>query len=1114
MTPLEEMSPFFIHGFFILLELIILAKTYFNPFMDQLLNDPGFQKILQHIAAEKGESIEQINEDAAGYLKELYTVQKPLANIIGMQAAQYVLSRGYDKTIDVNPSQIKQVAKLMRKHPVAFVMTHKTYIDMFVLSVVLARHGLPMPYTFAGSNMSFMGLAQLGRQMGVIFIRRSFKDNPVYKATLRHFIASIVNDRGDFMWAIEGTRSRTGKLVWPKMGILKYIMEAEQDSPQEVKYVPVSIVYDLIPDVKEMTKEMRGKAKNAESLSWFLNYIRKMSEDLGKISLRFGNPVELETGPTVSGFEENENEPAYTGAIPRFALELVHRINKITPVTTTSLVCTALLSKYALTKRAVESDVVAMMQLIENHKADALVDRGKPIGESVQIALNLLMKSGMVKQHGDSLHAKYTLRFEDYLSANYYANMAVHHFYHRAFIELAWTRVADLAPEDRLHTFWTGIMQLRDLFKFEFFYSNKLQFCDEIEEELALVYADWATTFTDPDVDLFGILEKQKILVSPVVLYTYVEAYSVVGHGLLNWEKNKTFDEEAFLENCHFLGGELQWQGRIQRIESVSKPFLLNGIRLAKNRQLIPSANDTKRGKIKAFLSELENISDSIHALQKLTLEIPTETAVEIPYDREIVPGSKTDHITKGILEGESGSHIGAFFDLDRTLIKGFSAKEFFQTRLFSGRMSAKEIVAQFAGVLVYAVGNGNFAGLASIGAQGVKGVDEQVFIEVGEEVYLKHLADEIFPESRALVAAHIAKGHKVAIVSAATPYQVDPVARDLRIEHVMCTRMQVRDGKFTGKIIEPACWGEGKAIAAKELTEEFGLDLSKSYFYTDSAEDMPLLEIVGNPHPMNPDTKLSAVAFENDWPVYRFNDEERPGITGVVRTGLAISSLIPAALNGILTGAMHMSWNDGVNSMMATVGDLVTTMAGIKLVVKGEENLWADRPAVFLFNHQSSADLFITAKLLRKDARGVAKKELKNMPIIGQMMQAAGVIFLDRSNKEKAIEAMQPAVDALKNGTSIIIAPEGTRSYDYNLGKFKKGAFHLAMQSGVPIVPIIIKNAHDAMPRGTNVFRPTAVEVIVLPPIPTKNWKLKDLNKNIASVRGKYLIELGQGEE
>ena len=94
----------------------------------------------------------------------------------------------------------------MRKHPIAFVMTHKTYIDMFVLAVVLWRHGLPLPYTFAGINMAFFGLGQVGRQIGSIFIRRSFKDNEVYKATLRHFIATLVNQNQDFMWALEGTR--------------------------------------------------------------------------------------------------------------------------------------------------------------------------------------------------------------------------------------------------------------------------------------------------------------------------------------------------------------------------------------------------------------------------------------------------------------------------------------------------------------------------------------------------------------------------------------------------------------------------------------------------------------------------------------------------------------------------------------------------------------------------------------------------------------------------------------------------------------------------------------------------------------------------------------------
>jgi putative phosphoserine phosphatase/1-acylglycerol-3-phosphate O-acyltransferase len=573
----------------------------------------------------------------------------------------------------------------------------------------------------------------------------------------------------------------------------------------------------------------------------------------------------------------------------------------------------------------------------------------------------------------------------------------------------------------------------------------------------------------------------------------------------------RVFDETNFIKDCLFLSEEMHWQGLIQHIESVSEPFLINGIRLVKNRGLIPNPTENKKEEIEQFIQELNDISKRIKLLQEITLERVVPANEMVPIERDIVPGSKTDVITRPIMESEGGAHIGAFFDLDRTLIKGFSAKEFFQTKILSGRITAREIVAQFAGVLVYATGNGNFAGLAAMSAQGVKGVSESVFIEVGEEVYHKHLADKIYPESRALVAAHMAKGHTVAIISAATPYQVNPIARDLNIEHVMCTFMEVKDDVFTGKIIEPACWGEGKAHAAKELAKEHNLDLAKSYFYTDSAEDLPLLEIVGKPHAMNPDTKLSALAYQNDWPVYRFNADQRHGVTNVVRTGMALTGLVPAVINGVVSGAFNMSWTEGVNSMMATVGDLVCSMAGLQVAVKGEENLWARRPAVFILNHQSSVDLFLAAKLVRKDAVGIAKKELKNFPIIGQMMSAAGVIFIDRKNKEKAIEAMKPAVDALKNGTSIIIFPEGTRSKDYTLGSFKKGAFHLAMQAKVPIVPIIIRNAHDAMPKGSNVFRQVAIEVKVLPPVPTKAWKKENLEKNMEKIRNDFLKELGQ---
>lgn len=1082
--------------------------------VQKILESPAFQKKLAHLAVEMGQSHAHVVEEAQGYLEELYAEHNPTTNLLFMEASQYLLSRGYDKSIDVKPQEIKELTKLMRKHPIAFVLTHKSYIDLLVLALVMSRHGLPLPYMFAGINLDLFGVGQLARKNGVIFIRRSFKDNPIYKVTLRHFITSLLNRQSSFMWALEGARSRTGKLIWPQMGILKYIAEANQDAKTPVKFVPVSIVYDLIPDVAEMTQEGRGKKKNPENLKWLVNYWQKMGEDkMGRISLRIGAPIDISDIKNTPILDDDESIPNAKNAISRLAFELVHHINQITPVTTTSLICIALLSKFALSKRAIESDIADLMQLIESHKQDALVDRGRAIGESVQVALNLLTKARIFLQQGDGINAKYTIYRENYLQATYYANMAVQHLYHRAFIELALVKIIGLPVAERSVAFWTDIMALRDVFKFEFFYSKKPQFTDEIESDLRFIDPQWQDTIFSTDSDIQAIIENQKLLIAPVLLFNYIEAYRVVAHGLQTWDTEQTINEDKFVQFCLFLGEEMHWQGRIRRIEAVSKPFLQNGIRLATNLGLLPTAEDPKKEAINRFITQLEDIANRVNFMQGITLSKPVETLPPVPIEREIVPGSVTEAITREIMAGEAGPHIGAFFDLDRTLIKGFSAKDFFKTRIMSGKFTSKELVAQFAGVLAYATGNGNFASMAAISAKGVKDIREKVFIDVGEEVYQKHLADAIYPESRALVAAHLAMGHTVAIVSAATPYQVEPIARDLGISHIMCTRMEVVDGVFTGNIIEPACWGEGKATAGKELAQKFGIDLQKTYFYTDSAEDLPLLEIVGKPRPMNADQRLSAIAFQNDWPVYRFSEETSSDLTNLVRTGLAGGIFIPAILRGVAKGVMNMSWTEGVESMMAGMGDFGTAAAGIQLAVKGEEHLWSHRPAVFILNHQSNADFLIAAKLIRKGARGVAKKELQKMPIIGQMLMASGTIFLDRADKEKSIEALKPAVESLKSGTSVVIFPEGTRSYDYTLGKFKKGAFHLAMQAGVPLVPIVLKNAHDAMPRGSNIFKPTLVEVVVFPPVLTNDWTPENMNERIEEVRNLFLKELGQTE-
>jgi putative phosphoserine phosphatase/1-acylglycerol-3-phosphate O-acyltransferase len=462
--------------------------------------------------------------------------------------------------------------------------------------------------------------------------------------------------------------------------------------------------------------------------------------------------------------------------------------------------------------------------------------------------------------------------------------------------------------------------------------------------------------------------------------------------------------------------------------------------------------------------------------------------------------------LTQEIRDGPSGPKVGAFFDLDQTLLAGFSAVAFFRERLMSGRMAPRELVESSLGALSFALGRTGFSGLMSASTAAYRGLAESVLEELGQEVFEKHLATQIYPESRALVKAHQDKGHTLAVVSSATRYQADPLARDMQIPHVMCTRLEVEDGIFTGRVVHPTCYGEGKASAVQELKRHHDLDLDESYFYTDSHEDLPLLEIVGRPRPLNPNQRLAQLAKERTWPVRRFHSRGRPTGSELARTAMVYGSLVPSVWAGAIAGVVNGSWREAINMTGSVWGDLATSLAGVDLRVEGEEHLWSRRPAVFIFNHQSGIDALFMIKLLRRDMTGVGKQEVRWNPIFGPLFQAAGMVFIDRSNRAQAIEALKPAVQALRQGLSLVIAPEGTRSTTPRLGRFKKGAFHIAMQAGVPIIPVVFRNALDALPKHAVVVRPAAVEAVVLPPIETTEWKREDLDVEIAAVRRQYL--------
>ena len=234
-----------------------------------------------------------------------------------------------------------------------------------------------------------------------------------------------------------------------------------------------------------------------------------------------------------------------------------------------------------------------------------------------------------------------------------------------------------------------------------------------------------------------------------------------------------------------------------------------------------------------------------------------------------------------------------------------------------------------------------------------------------------------------------------------------------------------------------------------------------------------------------------------------------RCGLVALLRTIAALAVIPLGLLPGLGVWLATRDRRRAIDRTIEAWGRWGTRAAGITLDVAGAEHLERPRPAVYLLNHQSGVDPILLCALLRGGFTAVAKKEIRNNPLLGPAFAFAGVAFVDRDDRSQALRALAPTVDGLLGGLSLAVAPEGTRSPDAAVGEFKKGAFRIAMEAGVPIVPICLHNAGDVLPRGGWLMRPATVRVTVMEPVPTHDWKLERLDEEIARVRRRYLALL-----
>jgi glycerol-3-phosphate O-acyltransferase len=581
---------------------------------EALIDSPTFTAGVARLAQDRGTSYEAMAMRTRRYVKEIAATHSPYLIDLVTGAIRWLVQKSY-RALDYDEEELAALYQISQNHPLVFLPSHKSNFDHLVLQYVLYQNGLPPNHTAGGINMNFFPVGPVLRRSGVFFIRREFRDNEPYKFVLRRYVDYLLEKRFPMEWYIEGGRSRSGKLRPPRYGMLAYVVDSFiRGSSEDVVIIPVSIAYDQIQDVGSYAAEHSGGAKERESLKWLVATIRSLRRRVGGIHVRFGAPISVKGFLALQDDLPDNAEDTHNPAIPKLAFEVAVRLNEVTPITPTSLVALALLSAPD------RSLTVAETARILHPFLDFVARRDLPTSEKLhldqhgQIAATLdeLTTAGVVERYLGSTDTVYRIRQNQVMAAAYYRNTIIHFFVNRAIVELALATLRSGEHEQPLRAILDEAFRLRDLLKFEFFFSGRDEWEREIRAELSDHDYDLEQHLEKGDFD--AILRSFEPFFAPAVLRPFLDAYRVVGDLIDQSAFRNGLTAAQIRADALPLGNQYLRQGVIAHPESVSNVLFDAALGLAANRGLftdgpaIVAARHTFQAELRAAVDDVETL--------------------------------------------------------------------------------------------------------------------------------------------------------------------------------------------------------------------------------------------------------------------------------------------------------------------------------------------------------------------------------------------------------------------------------------------------------------------------------------------------------------------------
>jgi glycerol-3-phosphate O-acyltransferase len=593
-----------------------------------VLRDTFLVKAMEEKATVEKKEFKVIFKKAKRYLKEIAADYHDIYIDIWEKILTWLWNNIYDGVI-VDKEGLARIKDISKHMPFVIIPCHRSHIDYLLLSYLFEKYVIQMPFIAAGTNLLFWPVGPIFRRSGAFFLRRSFKGNELYGEVFAKYIKVLLKEGFPIEFFIEGGRSRTGKMVMPKYGMLSVIIQAYQEGiSNDLAIIPVFIGYDRVMEEKSYLEELGGVSKTKEKATDVIKSSRLLRKRYGRVYVNIGDAIFLKR--YMASLEKSFHDMTLAerqSLYRKIGYEIVGEINRVSVVTPAALLAAALLCHYR--RGIAHDDLVGVAGELYNYLAyrnvkfsSTFISRERAISD----ALLWFEQSGFISKMGIEEEDKeeeveeivYSLGEDKRLNLEYYKNNILHFF-----VPLAFTATSVLSSSEDAIPLYEIVEDYRFfkmLFKNEFIFDDKLDDINEVNQVLnymhdrGMIAAEKSRTKTWIEVKGKGRLNLRPFA---GLIHNYIESYWVVIRGC-SYVKKSSRAERELTRKIQRLGTRMYKKGEIMRTEALSLSNYQNAVKFLRDSEILLSSKvKDKKDKKETVVYSLTEDRNKIESLRQ-----------------------------------------------------------------------------------------------------------------------------------------------------------------------------------------------------------------------------------------------------------------------------------------------------------------------------------------------------------------------------------------------------------------------------------------------------------------------------------------------------------------